>query len=51
MLYYLAVENGIDQSSYFTFTEANDALMVTFMALSVVQIQPVPEKAELFFQY
>ena len=52
-LYYLAIENGIDQSSYFAFTSAYGMLMGAFMAMSglaltAAQIQPTLEMAEPF---
>ena len=53
VLYYLAIENGIDQSSYFAFTSAYGMLMGAFMSLSslaltAAQIQPTLEMAEPF---
>ena len=52
-LYYLAIENHIDQSSYFAFTAAYGMLMGAFMSLSGIaltaaQIQPTLEMAEPF---
>lgn len=53
VLYYLAIVNHIDQSSYFAFTAAYGMVMGAFMSLSslaltVAQIQPVLEMAEPF---
>ena len=53
VLYGLAIDNHIDQSSYFAFTAAYGMLMGAFMSLSslaltVAQIQPVLEMAEPF---
>ena len=55
ILYYLAVRNGIDQSSYFGFTAAYGTLMGAFsslsgIALSVARIQPILEMAEPFLK-
>ena len=52
-LYYLAIENHIDQSSYFAFTSAYGMLMGAFLSLSGIaltaaQIQPTLEMAEPF---
>ena len=53
VLYSLAIENGIDQSSYFAFTAAYGMLTGAFMSLSEIaltaaKIQPVLEMAEPF---
>ena len=53
VLYYLAIANGIDQSSYFAFTAAYGYLMGAFMslsgmAISFAQIKPILEIAEPF---
>ncbi len=55
VLYYFAVQNEIDQSSFFAFTAAYGMLMGAFMsvsgiALSAAQIQPVLEMAEPFLK-
>lgn len=55
VLYYLAVQNGVDQSSYFAFTAAYGMLMGAFMSLAgiarqVAQIQPIFEMAEPFLK-
>ena len=55
LLYFLAAENGIGQSSYFAFTAAYGMLMGAFMsvsgvALSAAQIQPILEMAEPFLK-
>ena len=55
VLYYLAVQSGMDQSSYFAFTAAYGMLMGAFMsvsgiALSAAQIQPTLEMAEPFLK-
>ncbi len=55
VLYYLAVNSGISQSSYFAFTAAYGMLMGAFMtvsgiALSAAQIQPIFEIAEPFLK-
>ena len=55
VLYYLAVQAGIDQSSYFAFTASYGMLMGAFMsvssiALSAAQIQPILEMAEPFLK-
>ena len=55
LLYYLAVESGIGQSSYFAFTASYGMLMGAFMslsgiALSAAQIQPILEMAEPILQ-
>ena len=55
VLYFLAVESGIDQSSYFAFTAAFGAVMSAFsslasMALSVGRIKPIMEMAEPFLK-
>ena len=53
VLYYLAIENQIDQSSYYAFTAAYGMVMGAFMALAglastTAQIQPILEMAEPF---
>ena len=53
VLYSLAIENHIDQSSYFAFTAAYGMVMGAFMSLSQIalvaaQIQPTLEMAEPF---
>ena len=53
VFYSLAIENGIDQSSYFAFTAAYGMLTGAFMSLSDIaltaaQIQPILEMAEPF---
>jgi ABC-type bacteriocin/lantibiotic exporter with double-glycine peptidase domain len=55
VLYYLAVQSGTDQSSYFAFTASYGMLMGAFMsvsgiALSAAQIQPILEMAEPFLK-
>ena len=55
LLYYLAVESGIDQSAYFAFTASYGMLMGAFMAvsgiaLSAAQIRPILEMAEPFLK-
>lgn len=55
VLYYLAVQSGIDQSNYFAFTAAYGAVMGAFstlagMALSVGRIKPILEMAEPFLK-
>ena len=55
VLYFLAVESGIDQSSYFAFTAAYGAVMAAFnslagMALSLGRIKPIMEMAEPFLK-
>ena len=55
VLYYLALESGIDQSNYFAFTASYGMLMGAFMAvsgvaLSAAQIQPILEMAEPFLK-
>ena len=55
VLYYLAVQSGIDQASYFAFTAAYGMLMGAFsalskIALSVAQIRPILEMAEPFLK-
>ena len=55
VLYYLAVQSGIGQSSYFAFTASYGMLMGAFMslsgiALSAAQIQPILEMAEPFLK-
>ena len=53
VLYYLAIENHIDQASYFAFMSAYGMVMGAFMSLSEIaltaaQIQPTLEMAEPF---
>ena len=55
VLYYLAVQSGIGQSSYFAFTASYGMLMGAFLsvssiALSAAQIQPILEMAEPFLK-
>lgn len=55
VLYFLAVENGIDQSNYFAFTAAYGGVMGAFtslagMALSAGQIKPILDMAEPFLK-
>ena len=55
VLYYLAVQSNIGQSSYFAFTASYGMLMGAFMsissiALSAAQIQPIMEMAEPFLK-
>lgn len=55
VLYSLAIENQIDQSSYFAFTAAYGMVMGAFMSLSemamtTAQIQPILEMAEPFLE-
>ena len=55
VLYSLAIENQIDQSSYFAFTAAYGMVMGAFMSLSEIamttaQIQPILEMAEPFLE-
>ncbi len=55
VLYYLAVQSRIDQSSYFAFTASYGMLMGAFMsvssiALSAAQITPILEMAEPFLK-
>ena len=55
VLYFLAVESGIDQSNYFAFTAAYGAVMGAFsslagMALSFGRIKPIMEMAEPFLK-
>ena len=55
VLYYLAVQSGVGQSSYFAFTASYGMLMGAFMslsgiALSAAQIQPILEMAEPFLK-
>ena len=55
VLYYLAVESRIDQSSYFAFTASYGMLMGAFtsvsgIALSAAQVQPILEMAEPFLK-
>ena len=53
VLYSLAIENGIDQSSYFAFTAAYGMLMGAFtslagIALTAAKVKPILEMAEPF---
>lgn len=53
LLYYLAIESGIDQSNYFAFTAAYGSVMGAFsslagIALSIGRIKPILEMAEPF---
>lgn len=55
VLYFLAVESKVDQSSYFAFTAAYGAVMGAFtslagIALSVGRIKPILEMAEPFLK-
>ena len=55
VLYYLAVQSGVGQSSYFAFTASYGMLMGAFMsvsgiALSAARIQPILEMAEPFLK-
>ncbi len=55
ILYYLAVKNGVDQSSYYAFTAAYASVMGAFTALSgvaisVAQIKPILEMARPFLK-
>ena len=55
LLYFLAVQNGIDQSSYFAFTAAYGSVMGAFTALSGIagsaaDVKPILEMAEPFLQ-
>ena len=55
VLYYLAIENGIDQSSYFAFTAAYGILMGAFaslsdIALTAAQVKPILEMAGPFLE-
>ena len=55
VLYSLAIENQVDQSSYFAFTAAYGMVMGAFMSLSGIalaaaQIQPILEMAEPFLK-
>ena len=55
VLYYLAMQSGLDQSSYFAFTASYGLLMGTFVsisdiALSAARIRPVLEMAEPFLK-
>ena len=55
LLYWLAAQSGIGQSSYFAFTTAYGMLMGAFMAfsgiaLSAAEIQPILEMAEPFLK-
>ena len=55
VLYYLAIQSGIDQSSYFAFTAAYGMLSGAFMslsgiALSAARIKPSLEMAEPFLK-
>ena len=55
ILYYLAVKNGVDQSSYFAFIASYGAVMGAFsslsgIALSVAEIRPILEMAHPFLK-
>ena len=55
VLYYMAVQSKIDQSSYFAFTASYGMLMGAFMsvsgvALTAAQIRPILEMAEPFLK-
>ena len=55
ILYYLAVQSGISQSSYFAFNTAYGMLMGAFMAvagigITAAQIRPILEMAEPFLK-
>ena len=55
ILYYLAVESGLNPSTYFAFTAAYGSLMGAFStlagtAMSAAQIQPILEMAEPFLK-
>ena len=55
ILYYLAVKNGVDQSSYFAFIASYGAVMGAFsslsgIALSVAEIRPILEMAYPFLK-
>ena len=55
VLYYLAVQSGIDQSNYYAFTAAYGAVMGAFnslagVALSVGRIKPILEMAKPFLE-
>ena len=55
VMYYLAVQSNIDQSSYFAFTSAYGMLMGAFMSVSAIalnaaQVQPILEMAEPFLK-
>lgn len=55
VLYYLAVQSGLDQSSYFAFMAAYGGVMGAFQtmsgtALSAAQIRPILEMAEPFLK-
>ena len=55
ILYYLAVQNGVDQSSYFAFTAAYGSVMSAFsslagIALTAARIRPTMEMARLFLE-
>ena len=55
IMYYLAIESGIEQSSYFAFTAAYGSLMGAFsglsgIALNAAKIKPVLEMAEPFLK-
>ena len=55
VMYFIAVESGIDQSNYFAFTAAYGAVMGAFsslagIALSVGRIKPILEMAEPFLK-
>ena len=55
ILYYLAVESGLNPSTYFAFTAAYGSLMGAFTtlagtAMSAAQVQPILEMAEPFLK-
>ena len=55
ILYFLAVESGVDQSSYFAFTAAYSSVMGAFsslagIALTAAKIQPTLEMAKPFLE-
>ena len=55
VLYFLAIESGIDQSNYFAFTAAYGAVMGAFtslagIALSFGRVKPILEMAEPFLK-
>ncbi|SEP98707.1 NHLM bacteriocin system ABC transporter, ATP-binding protein [Lachnospiraceae bacterium NE2001] len=55
VLYYMAIQSGVDQSSYFAFTAAYGTVMGAFMslsgiAISVAQIKPILEMARPFLR-
>ena len=55
VLYYMAIESGVDQSSYFAFTAAYGIVMGAFLnlagtALSTAQIKPILDMAQPFLK-